>query len=223
MLTLVIGNKNYSSWSLRPWLLLRAFNIPFVEEQVWFDTDKFARVIGGRLRSPNARVPVLWQGEQAVWDSLAICEFLAEQTPAMWPANAVARAHARSACAEMHSGFSALRNRMPMNVRRSYPVALEPAVAQDVARITALWAEARSRFRTAGPYLYGAFSVADAYFAPVVFRFNTYAVQLPDALQTYLKTMLAHPALQDWAAAAKAETAVVDHEEPEHIYEAKHV
>jgi len=220
--TLLIGNKNYSSWSLRPWLLLRAFDVPFVEERHVFDTPEFAAEIQSRKRSPNGKVPVLIDGDIKVWDSLAISEYLAERHAGMWPADAAARAHARCACAEMHSGFQAVRNWMPMNVRRSYPIAVpREDVQKDIDRIQALWAEARDKFGSGGAFLYGKFSVADAYFAPVVFRFNTYDVKCSLVVTEYMKSMLAHPSMQQWIDDSKAEKEIVDHEEPEHIYVAK--
>jgi glutathione S-transferase len=219
--TLLIGNKNYSSWSLRPWLLLHAFGVPFTEERHIFDTPEFAAEIQSRKRSPNGKVPVLLDGDIAVWDSLAMAEYLAERHAGMWPLNAVARAHARSACAEMHSGFQAVRQWMPMNVRRNYPIDTPRSdVQKDIDRLQSLWADARSTFGGDGPYLYGKFSVADAYFAPVVFRFNTYAVNLNPVVADYMKNMLAHPAMQQWIVDSRAEKEVVDHEEPEHIYAA---
>ena len=220
--TLLIGNKNYSSWSLRPWLLLHAFGIPFTEERHVFETPEFAAEITSRKRSPNARVPVLVDGGVKVWDSLAISEYLAERHAGMWPTDAMARAHARCACAEMHSGFQALRNWLPMNVRRSYQIAvLRDDVQKDIDRLQALWTEARSKFGDGGAFLYGKFSVADAYFAPVVFRFTTYGVKLNPVVADYVNVMFAHPSMQQWIADSKAEKEVVDHEEPEHIYVAK--
>ena len=220
--TLLIGNKNYSSWSLRPWLLLHAFGVPFTEQRYVFDTPEFAAEIQSRKLSPNGKVPVLLDGEIVVWDSLAMSEYLAERHAAMWPVDATARAHARCACAEMHSGFQAMRNSMPMNVRRSYPIALPGEdVQKDIDRLQALWTEARSKFGGGGPFLYGKFSVADAYFAPVVFRFNTYGVAMTPMVADYVKAMLAHPSMQRWIADSAAEKEVVDHEEPEHIHAAK--
>lgn len=219
--TLLIGNKNYSSWSLRPWLLMHAFGVPFTEERHIFDTPEFAAEIQSRKRSPNGKVPVLVDGGVKVWDSLAIAEYLAERHAGMWPVDATARAHARCACAEMHAGFQAVRHWMPMNVRRSYPISVpRDDVQKDIDRLQALWSEARSTFGAegAGPYLYGKFSVADAYFAPVAFRFNTYSVKTNPVAAEYVKTMLAHPSMQQWIADSKAEKEVVDHEEPEHIY-----
>jgi len=220
--TLLIGNKNYSSWSLRPWLLMHAFGIAFTEENYVFDTPEFAAEIQSRKRSPNGKVPVLRDGDVTVWDSLAITEYLAERHAYLWPADAVARAHARCASAEMHSGFQAVRNWMPMNVRRSYPIAVpREDVQKDIDRIQALWAEARAKFGAGGAFLYGTFSAADAYFAPVVFRFATYGVEISPVVAEYVKAMLAHPSMQQWIADSKAETVVIGHEEPEHIYAAK--
>ena len=214
--TLILGNKNYSSWSLRPWLLLHAFGVPFTEERHVFDTPEFAAEIQSRKRSPNGKVPVLVDTDIKVWDSLAISEYLAERHTGMWPTEAAARAHARCACAEMHSGFLAVRNWMPMNVRRSYPIAVP---REDVQKD--MWIEARTKFGSGGAFLYGKFSVADAYFAPVVFRFNTYGVKCSPVAAEYVKVMLAHPSMQRWIADSKAEVEVVDHEEPEHIYAVK--
>lgn len=220
--TLLIGNKNYSSWSLRPWLLLHAFGVPFIEERHVFDTPEFAAEIQSRKRSPNGKVPVLVDGDIKVWDSLAISEYLAERHSGMWPMDAAARAHARCACAEMHSGFQAVRNWMPMNVRRSYPITMpREDVQKDIDRIQALWAEARATFGSGGAFLYGKFSVADTYFAPVVLRFSTYDVKGSPVAAEYMKSMLAHPSMQQWIADSKAETEVVGHEEPEHIYAKK--
>ncbi|MFN3631151.1 MAG: glutathione S-transferase family protein [Casimicrobiaceae bacterium] len=220
---LIIGNKKYSSWSLRPWLLMRAFGLAFTETRIPFDTPEFAVEIGSRKRSPNARVPVLVDGETIVWDSLAIAEYLAERHLGLWPADPLARAHARCACAEMHSGFPALRTWMPMCVHRRYPIAAPRTdVAADVARVSALWTEARERFGGRAPdgepWLYGAFSVADAYYAPVVFRFQTYGVLLGGSAGEWMRAMLAHPAMLEWSAGAAAETEVVPHDEPEYLY-----
>ena len=219
--TLLIGNKNYSSWSLRPWLLMHAFGVPFTEERHVFDTPEFAAEIQSRKRSPNGKVPVLVDGEITVWDSLAISEHLAERHAGMWPTGAAARAHARCACAEMHSGFQAVRNWMPMNVRRTYPIAVpREDVQKDIDRIQALWTEARAKFGMDGVFLYGKFSVADAYFAPVVFRFNTYGVKCSPVAAEYVNAMLDHPSMQQWIADSAAEKEVVAHEEPEHLYAA---
>ena len=214
---LIIGNKNYSSWSLRPWILLKGFNIPFEEQCVKFNTEAFARVVP--QFSPTGLVPVLIDGEVIVWDSLAIGEYLAEKHAFMWPGDTTQRAIARAFCAEMHGGFGALRNRMPMNVRRKYPVTPEPEVAKNIARIEAIWTAARRRAKTTGPYLFGAFSLVDAYFAPVVWRFNTYDVKVNPVCEEYMQTMLAHPAMKEWQAGALAETEIEMHDEPETVFE----
>ncbi len=205
MYTLYFGNMNYSSWSLRPWLLLRHFAIPFEARPVQVrgsgPNDKH------RSYSPNGLVPCLHVEGFEVFDTLAIAEFLAERHPGLWPADWKARARARSVSAEMHSGFAAVRNAMPMNVRmKCVGVEPEPAVAADIARIAAVWTEAREIFATdEGPWLFGAFSVADAMFAPVVWRFATYNVALPSVAAAYRDAMLAHPAMQEWERGARSE------------------
>ncbi|BBE71484.1 glutathione S-transferase family protein [Oharaeibacter diazotrophicus] len=207
---LVIGNKNYSSWSLRGWLAAKAAGLPFEEVLIDLDGPGTAAEIGAH--SPSGRVPALIDGDVVVWDSLAIGEYLAEKAPAagLWPADAGARAFARSIVAEMHAGFGALRNHMPMNIRR--PPAPRPpddAVAADVARIAAIWREARGRFGTGGPYLFGRFTLADCAYAPVASRFATYSVPLDDVCAAYVESVLSHPAMVEWSTAARAETWVV--------------
>ena len=203
-LTLVIGNKNYSSWSLRPWLAMKQTGIPLVEQRIaLYQPDSRRRVLE---HSPSGKVPVLKDGATTVWDSLAILEYLAEVFPdrGLWPQNAAARAGARSMSAEMHSGFTALRARMPMNLRNSYPGrGLTPEVEADIARIVRLWTECRAT--ASGPFLFGHFCIADAMFAPVATRFVTYGVKLPPACQRYVETLIALPALQLWYADARAE------------------
>jgi glutathione S-transferase len=212
---LLIGNKNYSSWSLRAWLLLRHAAIPFDEERLSFNDRQFKEKV---LRhSPAGRVPVLIDGALAVWDSLAIAEYVAEKFAdrQLWPADAAARARARAACAEMHSGFGALRASMPMNVSTALPGrGWNVEVQRDIDRLCGLWRELRERHGHAGPFLLGAFSVADAYFAPVIWRFNSYRPELPAAAQAYVRTMLDLPAMQVWAADAAAENDFVDFDEP---------
>ncbi|MET3131844.1 glutathione S-transferase [Oxalobacteraceae bacterium GrIS 1.11] len=205
-LTLIIGNKNYSSWSMRPWVAMTAFGIPFQEERVLLDRDDTAARIAAY--SACGRVPVLLAGEMTIWDSLAICEYLAEQFPElhMWPQDVAARAMARSVCAEMHSGFAGLRGAMPMNVRASLPGRGRSADAQaDLGRISEIWEECLSRFGH-HQFLFGEFSIADAYFAPVVTRLRTYGVTLAPALNAYCERVLAHPAVARWIAEALAET-----------------
>ena len=205
-LTLVIGNKNYSSWSLRPWFLLTAFDIPFTELRIpLYEADSQQRIL---TVSPSGKVPALRDGDVTVWDSLAICEYVAERFPdrAVWPRDAATRAQARSVAAEMHSGFLALRTEMPMNCRaRGRRVAPSAGAAQDIARIQSIWRTCRSAFGTTGPWLFGAFSAADAMFAPVVFRFATYGVARDETAQAYVDTVLSHPAIEGWAADAAIE------------------
>jgi glutathione S-transferase len=206
MYELHIGNKNYSSWSLRPWLLLKHFAIPFTEHMV---------SVAGRDYNPalkplagNARVPCLHDDGFQIWESIAIAEYLAERQPAMWPADPKARARARSISAEMHAGFTHLRTAMPMNLKlRLKGKAASPEVQRDIDRIVEIWEEARTQFATAdGPWLFGAFSIADAMFAPVVWRFHVYNVPLPLLAAAYRDAMLAHPAMQAWCAAAIRES-----------------
>ena len=203
---LIIGNKNYSSWSLRPWLLMRTANIDFDEELVWlYRDDSKAKLLA---HSPAGKVPTLVDGEVTVWDSLAIAEYLAEKYPdrGIWPADSVARARARSVCAEMHSGFAALRSRMPMNIRGRHPgCGRTPETLADIARITAIWEDCRAHFGADGPFLFGDFCTADAFYAPVVTRLVTYGVELPPVCAAYRDAILALPAMQAWSAAGAAE------------------
>ena len=210
---LVIANKNYSSWSMRPWTLLRARGIPFQECMIKFESQDWRDYIG-RL-SPSGLVPVLWEGEPgesfATWDTLAIAERLHELFPrhGVWPADAHLRARARCAAAEMHAGFRALRGAMPMNIRNRYPgKGMSDGVAKDIARISAIWAQAQ------GPYLFGEFSAADAFYAPVATRFVTYAVELKGAARKYQQALLDSPAVRAWSAEAVKETEFVAEDEP---------
>lgn len=209
-LDLYIGNKNYSSWSLRPWLLLKHLDLPFTEHMV----SVAAREYNPALKpiAGNARVPCLHDDGFQVWESIAIAEYLAERHPELWPADTKARARARSVSAEMHAGFAKLRMAMPMNLKfRLKGKQAEPAVQRDIDRIIEIWEEARMQFATAdGPYLFGRFSVADGMFAPVVTRFETYNVALPPVAAAYRDTMLAHPAMRAWYEAAIRETEVVE-------------
>ena len=205
-LTLVIGNKNYSSWSMRPWVAAVAFGIPFNEVRVLLDQPETAAIIA--RFSHAGRVPVLVAGEISVWDSLAICEYLAEQFPDlhMWPQDVAARAMARSISAEMHSGFTGLRSAMSMNIQASLPGRGRTNEAQgDIGRICEIWEDCLSRFGH-HEFLFGPFSIADAFFAPVVMRFKTYGVSLAPALQAYCDRMQAHPAVARWVREAMAET-----------------
>jgi glutathione S-transferase len=213
---LLIGNQNYSSWSLRPWLLLKGFDIPFEERLLKFDTVDFKRTVA--QYSGAGQVPILIDGDVVVWDSLAIAEYLAERHAGLWPSDATARAMARCFCAEMHAGFRALRNKWPMSVRSDFPLKPDDDIAKDIARIEAIWSAARRRSRAHGPFLFGDFSIADAYFAPVVFRFRTYHANLNEHCRDYMQTMLAHPAMRAWDAAARAEPEVVEYDDPAHLY-----
>ena len=214
-LTLIIGNKNYSSWSMRPWVAMTAFNIPFQEVRILLDQPDTATRIAEY--SAAGRVPVLVAGEMSIWDSLAICEYLAEQFPEkhMWPQDVAARALARSVTAEMHSGFSDLRSAMSMNIRQSLPGrGRTPGAQGDIGRISEIWEECLSRFGH-HQYLFGDFSIADAFYAPVVMRFKTYGVALAPALQAYCERMQAHPAIARWVAEALAETEMAPRHEDE--------
>lgn len=205
---LVIANKNYSSWSMRPWVLLTHFGVPFEEQMLALGTPETASEI---LRfSPSGRLPCLIDGESVVWDSLAICETLAEQYPQMWPSDPARRAHARSVSAEMHSGFVGVRSGMPMNIRgRSLNHALNDDERVDLARIEAVWGECLKRY--GGPFLFGEFSVADAMFAPVVMRFNTYMPPLSPTARAYANAVTASPAVQSWIEGAHAEGRPIDY------------
>jgi glutathione S-transferase len=195
---LVIGNKNYSSWSLRPWIALRHFGMPFEEIRIPLDRPDTAQRI--REHNPAGKVPCLLDEGLSIWDSLAILEYLAEKQPKLWPADPAQRARARSVAAEMHSGFAALRTAMPMNVRNRFPgKGRSPEVDADIRRIAEIFDAALK------PFLFGAFCAADAMFAPVVLRFRTYEPPLPAASRAYLDAMLALPALREWIAAAERE------------------
>lgn len=204
--TLIIGNKNYSSWSLRPWLLLRHHGVAFDERRLLLDTPEFAAEVA--RWSPSGRVPALRHGEVAIWDSLAICEYADEVflDGAGWPADVAARALARTVSAEMHSGFQALRTAMPMNARRrKASPGISAAVRHDIDRVFALWSDCRRRFGSGGPFLFGAFSIADAMYAPVALRFLSYGVALDEPARAYVGALLGLDALQEWLCAAAAE------------------
>jgi len=214
-LTLVIGNKNYSSWSMRPWVLLTELGIAFEERRLRFDSDEWDAGIG--RWSPSGLVPVLWRGEAAVWDSLAIMETLAEWYPdkGVWPSEPAARAFARSAAAEMHAGFRELRAKMPMNIRASLPgKGSAPEVRADIERIQHLWREARTRFGSGGDFLFGHFCAADAMFAPVVMRFATYDVPCGRTAVRYCEAVKSSRGVRAWVDAASLETEFVAADEP---------
>ena len=222
--TLVIGNKNYSSWSMRPWVLLRQFGIPFAEVMLKFHSAEWDAHIN-RL-SPSRLVPVLWDGEPGdpaaigIWDTLAIAEYIAERLPEkpVWPRDARARARARAISAEMHAGFRGLRGSMPMNIRSQLPGMGNTAeAAKDIARIETLWRDARREFGEAagkGAFLFGEFSAADAMFAPVVMRFNTYHPPLAADTRAYCDAVLHAPGVAAWVASAMLESEFVAEDEP---------
>ena len=212
---LVVGNKNYSSWSMRAWLLLTQLQIPFEEEALSFNDPQFkARVL---RYSPAGKVPVLVDGDLVIWDTLAIVEYLAEKYPEreIWPAERGARAHARSICAEMHAGFSALRSQMPMNceLRLSWKP-LDIRVQRDVTRIVALWTDCRARYGQLGAFLFGKFSAADAYYAPVVRRFVGFDVELPEPAASYVATIDTLASMKAWVKAALEEHDFLEIDEP---------
>jgi glutathione S-transferase len=213
--TLVIGNKNYSSWSLRAWLAMKQAGIVFDEVRVLLFEDGYKAKI--EQYSPAGKVPVLVAGNITIWESLAICEFLAERHPEkrLWPADSAARAQARAICAEMHAGFSALRNAMPMNIRSSHPgKGMTPEAKRDIERITAMWEQCRKNYGQGGELLFGHFTAADAWYAPVVSRFQTYAVKLPPVAQAYAGAVLRLSAMREWMTAARQETEFVAEDEP---------
>ncbi len=218
-LTLVIGNKNYSSWSLRPWALMTELGIPFGERMVKFDSDDWEANID--TLSPTRLVPVLWEGEPgrgfATFDTSAIVERLAELYPdrGVWPVDARARARARSLVANFHSGYPALRSAMPMNIRSRHPgKGHEPEVLAEITRLTALWLTTRRAFGTRSPYLFGNFSAADAYFLPVASRFATYDPPLDREAQDYCRALLDTMAMREWSRGARLETEFVPEDEP---------
>ena len=222
MLKLYIGNKNYSSWSMRPWVLLRQAGIDFEEVMVRFDgfgpEAQFKQLIAPI--NPVGKVPVLVHDGLVVWDTLAIAEYLAEQFPehALWPSERTARARARSLCAEMHSGFAALRSACPMNIEAHLPevgaLALrdKPGVRADLQRLTTMWSQLLAEH--GGPMLFGRFSVADAYFAPVLMRIRTYGLPVPDDVAAYVERVCALPGVKAWIEGALAERDFIDFEEP---------
>lgn len=222
MLTLYIGNKNYSSWSMRPWVLLKQAGIPFEERKIRFDAfdgDSHFKQEVLKL-NPAGRVPVLVDEGFAVWDTLAIAEYAAEKFPdrQLWPRDVQARARARSVCAEMHSGFAALRTHCPMNIEASLPQAGalvwrdQPGVRTDLQRIIAMWSELLAQHK--GPMLFGEFSIADAFFAPVCMRIRSYQLPVPGHITDYIRRVCALPAVQAWIADALEEHDFIDFDEP---------
>jgi glutathione S-transferase len=213
-LTLVIGNKNYSSWSFRPWIAMKAAGIAFDEVVISLNAEDFKPRLS--KISGTGKVPVLVDGDVHVWESLAILEYLAEKFPAakLWPAEAGARAHARAISSEMHAGFLPLRRAVPMNMWRPVqPRELNADAAANVRRIDAMWTDCRTRFGKGGPFLCGTFGAADAMYAPVVSRFHTYDVAVSDAARAYMKAMMALPAWAEWTAVALKEPWVLPEDE----------
>ncbi len=212
--TLIIGNKNYSSWSLRPWLAMKVAGIEFDEKLILlFDDDWKANIAAV---SPNKCVPVLKHGDVTVWETLAILEYVAERHPdrGLWPADATARAMARSISCEMHAGFGNLRNNMPMNIRRLTPgQGMGEGVAKDIARICEIWNTCRSTYGAGGDFLFGGFTIADAMFAPVVSRLTSFAVELDDVSAAYRDAVQALPAMIEWSDAGRAEPWTVPDDE----------
>ncbi len=210
-----IGNKNYSSWSLRPWLALKWGGIPFEEHIIPLGGEGYgmSQIKEVRAVSPSGRVPALKVGDTTIYESLAICEWAAEQTPSLWPADALVRAEARAVASEMHAGFAAVRRDMSMNIRRRLERAPEwpDDTRADLDRLYALWGGLMARF--GGPFLFGARSIADAMFAPVATRLRTYAVDAPDAAQAYSAAIFADAAFQEWERAAEAEAWTIDQSE----------
>lgn len=219
MLTLYTGNRNYSSWSLRAWLLLRAFEVPFDDRRLELFSGEFRATLAPI--TPTGRVPVLVDDGFAVWDSLAIAEYVAEYVAArgdgrtVWPRDPRQRARARSICAEMHAGFGALRSHLPMNIEADLPAGLWPGpVRADIARIVSMWRELRDTGPVGGPFLFGGFSAADAFYAPVVTRFVSYRVAVPTVCADYMRAVQALPAMREWRALALAEHRFLPEDEP---------
>jgi len=220
MLTLYVGNKNYSSWSLRGWFAAKLAGAPFREVVV--ELVGRGRNPANKGFSPSGFVPALHDGDTVVWDSLAIAEYLAERHPGMWPADPAARAWARSIAAEMHSSFQSLRDEMTMCVRERLDVRpWSPGLAADVARVEEIWTESRRRHGRGGAFLCGAPSIADAFYAPVAFRFRTYRVSPTGEAGDYLAALLAHPFMREWERDAVAESIVIEADEPRFLYRDK--
>ena len=211
---LIIGNKNYSSWSLRAWFLLREADIDFDEHRIALDVEDTARQIAEF--SPAGKVPVLLLDDVAVWDSLAIAETVADYWPEknLWPGDTAARAHARSISAEMHSGFGELRSRMPMNCRAmGRRVALPDELTGDIDRVFEIWSDCHRRYGNKGSWLFGEFSIADAMYAPVVLRLRTYGINLPESARHYAIRVLQSEAMQEWLLACETEIEVIEQDE----------
>lgn len=214
MLKLIIGNKNYSSWSLRPWILLKYFKIPFEEILIPLYEGKYKQKI--LKYSPNGKVPALIHGSVVIWESLAICQYIADLFPKkrMWPQHMRDRALAYSIAQEMHAGFTQLRTHMPCNIRSRYPgCGMTPEVKKDIDRILEIWSACRKRFKNQGPFLFGYFTVADAMYLPIVTRLRTYGVALKGLSRDYAETMLGLPAFKEWEEAGTRESWIVERSE----------
>ena len=210
MYQLVIGNKNYSSWSLRPWVLMQVANISFREISLNIYTPEGKQQL--QQYSETAKVPVLIHQDITIWDSLAIAEYLAEQHPDknLWPSTTAARAQARAVVSEMHSGFTGVRNALPMNCRRNITLTtIDPASQRDIERISHIWRDCRTRFGGEGNFLFGQFSIADAFYAPIVIRFHGYGISLGNIERDYMESMLALPAMRQWINAGRQESTYV--------------
>jgi len=210
-LTLIIGNKNYSSWSLRPWLALKQTGQPFKEIRIPIHQENSLKEI--LKYSPAGRVPCLMDGEIKVWESLAICEYLAERFPKsnLWPTDSKARAYARSISNEMHAGFQALRKNLPMDIRARHSKKIPQDVQEDIDRIVGIWRDCRTSYGKGGAFLFGHFTIADAMYAPIVTRFITYGIKVDLLAQAYMESILALPVMQEWIKAATAEKEVITH------------
>ena len=215
-LTLILGNKNYSSWSLRPWIAMKVAGIPFDEKVIpLYEPGSREKIL---KYSPAGKVPVLIDGDNTIWESLAILEYLAEKFPAakLWPADARARGHARAIANEMHGGFQALRKNCPMNMWLPPKKRPQPDdVIADVRRIDAIWSDCRARFGKSGPFLFGTYGAADAMYAPVVSRFHTYGIEVTEPSRAYMNAVMALPAWGEWRSAALKEPWVMRHNEPD--------
>lgn len=211
--TLIIGNKNYSSWSLRPWLVMRKLGLPFDEIPITLAKEGFKEKIAeaGKQGGELGLVPILIDGETSIWDSLAICEYLAEDHPTLWPKDPAERAIARSMVSEMHSGYSRLRRDMPMNCHaQGRNIEISDRLVKDIERVEHVWKTAMDRKTTSGPWLFGTFSIVDAFFAPLVIRFSGYEVPLKETTQAYLAHWLQDHDLQEWITAGQAETEIIE-------------
>lgn len=210
---LIIGNKNYSSWSLRPWLLMRANQVEFSEVNESLQQQGIKERLG--QYSDSCKVPVLIDQDMSIWDSLAICEYISETYLAGkgWPIASSDRAIARSICAEMHSGFIALRTELPMNCRLSKPMVLSKAAQEEVQRIDAIWSKYAKQGEFGNVFLFGSFGIADCFYAPIALRFKSYGVELSEKAAQYQKSILSHPSIREWLDAAAQETAIVPENE----------